>query len=425
MEKNKLSKNSSLLVSLPAICLYFVLLLLSAVGGYAVLAGLFMFFLLFFSFLRYWASKAMDGVGLELCCDNRQLFPGMDTRLEYTLKNDKLLPLLWLELSQQTAEKNCVLPDDSFESYTYPKNVGDSVEEISAHRRSFSLVMGYESISLSSVWHAARRGIYCPKELLLRSGDGFGLTQVEKNYSPELLPEIVVYPKRVSVDGEIFIRQDWDSNFGALGFKEDMSVMRGLRPYTNADSFKRINWRMAARNPNELSVNFHETIQPATALFILDGESYCEDEETLERDLELIASSIDWLISRGLSCGLCLPKSKALAAVNISPEQQPTSAELMYYLAAYDCLKLPVLDKNDRPSGKFYPSSFDLQAVSRACKDAGTIALFTNKPESLSPQLLERIENARLLVFSSSEQCCKDKELRLLHTNTLKKEAGI
>ena len=74
MEKNKLAKNSSLLVTTPAILLWLVLMLLSALAGYMVLSGLFLFFLLLFSFVRYWASKAMDGVSLEVGCSRLRLF---------------------------------------------------------------------------------------------------------------------------------------------------------------------------------------------------------------------------------------------------------------------------------------------------------------------------------------------------------------
>ena len=421
MEKNKLSKNSSLLVALPTLCVFFALMLISAVAGYEVLSTIFLFFLLLFSFVRYWATKAMHGVSLEFSCDNRQLFPGMDTELKYSLKNNKLLPLVWLELSQEIADKFCVRPDESFEEYSYQKNAGETIVVINAYKRSFSLVMAYGSVSVNSTWHAERRGIYCPKELLLRSGDGFGLAQIESYYSADLLPEIVVYPRRVSVNGEFFVRQDWDSKHGSLGYKEDMSVIRGLRPYMNSDSFKRINWRMAARNPNELNVNLYETIQPSSVLFVLDGESYCHEEDLLERDLELISSLVDWLGNRGLSCGLCLPKSKRLESINIPPENQSSSRELMYYLAAYDCLKKEVLNSNAMPTGDYCASSFELAELSNAAREAGTVALFTNNPSAIPLQLLERLARERLVVFSSSDKSCKDKEIKVHHTSTLRK----
>ena len=423
--ENKLSKNSSLLVSKTALIIWAIFAALSAVAGFTVLSGLFLFFLLLFSFVRYWAARVMDGLSLEIECRAPRIFPGMETEIDYSLKNDKLLPIVWLELSQQSSENGCIIPDSSFEAYSYLKDGEERVEEISAFKRNFSLLMGYENITFTSHWRGLRRGIYCPKELLLRSGDGFGLSQVEKYYPDELLPEIVVYPKRVAVDIDIFLRQDWDKSYGAFGFKEDMSVLRGLRPYANTDSWKRINWRMAARQPGELHVNLYETVQPATAMFIIDGESYCNDDEALERDLEIVSSIIEQLVHKGVNCGLCLPKSKAFPALNFSPMQQAPAAELMYYLAGYDCLKNPVLDKENRPTGEYHPSAFELSTLSAASMDAGTVALFSNNPAKLSPKLLERLEHSSLIVFSSASLECPDKQLRIMHTSALEKGAGL
>lgn len=424
MEKNNLSRNSSLLVSGPALLLWFVLLLVSAVAGYELLAGLFLFFLLLFSFVRYWASKAMKGVSLEVGCGVAQLFPGMETELEYKLKNNKLLPLVWLELSQQAAENGCVIPEESFESYEYFRSVGDSVEHIKAHKRSFSLVMGYESISLSTCWYARRRGLYRPQQLLLRSGDGFGLSQVEKNFPAELLPEIVVYPKRVPVDGDVFLRQDWEKSYGTAGFREDMSVLRGTRPYSYSDSWKRINWRMAARQPGELSVDYYETVQPASVMFVFDGESYCKYPEKLEESLEILGSMLEVLCSKGVSCGLCLPKSAGFSALCISHEQHRTSSELLYYLAGYDCLRDEIILKDSTPSGEYRPSVFELSSLARASADAGSVALITNSPDALSPALLSALDTGRLLVFSESRPQSAEKQFRLLDINSLRKGGG-
>ncbi len=398
--------------------------MVSAAAGFTVMAALFLFFLLLFSFVRYWTARAMESVSLEVQCSMRSLYPGMDTQLEYKIKNDKLLPLAWLELSQQAPDKNCLVPDDSFEVYSYQKDTEDRVVEVSAYKRAFSLIMAYESMSLSSVWHARCRGIYRPDELLLRSGDGFGLSQEEKPYPSELVPEIVVYPRKLAVEADLLLRQDWDKSYGSLGYIEDMSVLRGLRPYSSADSWKRINWRMAARQPGELSVNFYETVQPASVLFVLDGESYCQDSEALEHGLEVMASLITELCARAVSCGLCLPKSKSFSAVSISHERQASAAELLYYLAGFDCLMEPVPDKEGRPSGDYYPSAFELNELSRAAADAGTVAVFTHDPGGLSSNLLERLESSRIVLVSSGGLKCHDKQLRIMHIGSLRKGGG-
>ena len=66
MENKRLSKNSSLLVSKYALLVWAGLAVLAAAMDYSALAALFLFFLLLFSFARYWASRAMEGVSLEI-----------------------------------------------------------------------------------------------------------------------------------------------------------------------------------------------------------------------------------------------------------------------------------------------------------------------------------------------------------------------
>ena len=120
-------------------------------------------------------------------------------------------------------------------------------------------------------------------------------------------------------------------------------------------------------------------------------------------------------------CGLCLPKSRFFAALNFSPELQLSAAELMYYLAGYDCLREPVLDKEQRPTDKYEGSVFELSALARAAAEGGTVALITNDASTISPKLLDKLDRARLIVFSSGSMDCRDKEIRLLHISALRK----
>ena len=51
-------------------------------------------------------------------------------------------------------------------------------------------------------------------------------------------------------------------------------MLRGCREYQPGDSWKHINWRMAAREQGT-PVNLYQTIQPRGLRFLLDGESFC------------------------------------------------------------------------------------------------------------------------------------------------------
>ena len=86
-----------------------------------------------------------------MSCPRARLFPGMETQVEYTVSNGKLLPLIWLELSQEVPGRGCLQPDEGFERYTYHANDGEHVEEVEAYRRAFSFLLGFETLTLDAL----------------------------------------------------------------------------------------------------------------------------------------------------------------------------------------------------------------------------------------------------------------------------------
>lgn len=426
MGRNELGRGSSLLVALPALAAWLVLGVFSAVCDLPLLAAVFCFLFFLTAAARLWSRRAMKGVSLEMACGASRLYPGMTTEMRCTVKNEKLLPLVWLELSQNVPERECIVPDDSFERYTYLTEEGENTAATEGWRRTFSFVAGYETLTVESIWTARRRGLYRPDRLLLRSGDGFGLTQMEQGYPAEMVPEFAVYPRRVPVDVSLFLRSDWERAVGLSGCMEDMTVLRGLRPYSANDSWKRINWRMAARQPGELRVNFYETVKPSTALFVLDGESFCgEPEEELEEVLEVLASVIDALFERGVCCGLCLPRSKRFPAVSLPPAEERSAGELLYYLAGYDCLAAHPETGEGNLREQYLPSRFDTAGVAAAATQSGMTAVITRDPDGLPPGLMRRLPGYGVTVFSAGQDHSADPELRVLPLSRLKKEGSL
>lgn len=427
MEKNKTGSGSSPLASTAAVVLWLALGIVCTVIGYRVLAGAFWFLFLLCGAALLWGRRAMKGVSLEARCDVSRLFPGESTEIHYTIQNEKLLPLIWLELSQSVPERDCLTPDDTFEPCTVLDSQEEGAEPTAAYRRRFAFLMGYETLTLSSRWTANRRGLYRPSRLRLTSGDGFGLTQREQSGAVEKLPELVVYPKPVAVDVSGFLRSVREQPSAAAGLVENVSILRGLRPYQTTDSWKRINWRMAARQPGELKVNFYETVQPVQVLFVLDGESFClrgDGFAALEDTLEIMAALIRELFARGIGCGLCLPASRRFPPVTLVPGEERTAAELLYYLAGYDAVDEIRRDKEGLPLDEVVSARFDNTGAAAAAAMAGVTAVFTYEPDTLSPELLRRLgENVR--VYSAGILTSRDPELYLLPARQLRKGAAL
>lgn len=397
MNLNTISgKGSSFLVSTPALVTLGCGMLLALRLNVPLMAGLCFFFLLLGILCRYWSARAMQNVSIRMEYSKSRLFPGQETALRYEVENNKFLPLVWLELSQNGPEKECLVPDDAFEAYhpPYQENPNKSTPFL---RQSFSFIGSFQTLQVDSTWRARRRGLYLIDQLVARSGDGFGLAQGNQSLPARELPTIAVYPRQVDVDLSLFLQPQWDCAAGSRGWMEDNTILKGNREYQPGDNWKYINWRMTAREQG-LPVNMYETIQPRGMRFILDGESFCgKYEAELEHTLEILASVLAGLDAAGISCSLSLSHSKRFPAMTLFTGENGTLDELLLHLAGYDCLA--ALDPNVQQivhSPVFLPSRFPSDVVSQT----GSIFLLTRSGAALPTSLLSRLDPGKVWILS-------------------------
>lgn len=260
---------------------------------------------------RLWGQSALKQV--EIVCEGTPaaLFPGGEAQLRFTIRNEKLLPVIWLEILQfldgqaplfpaEEADICRVSAQDAFWNGSLPDT------EVSFLYKKFTFLMGGEQLTWVSTWHARHRGIFYPAQVRCRAGDGFGLMQTERTFSSDALRRIVVYPAVQSVAIDAFLRDTWEAAGGAKGYMEDPTVIKSTRDYACTDSYKRINWRISAKGQRML-VNTYETIQPRSAFFLLDGESFngaAPELDALEDTLSILASLILRLHERAFSAAL-------------------------------------------------------------------------------------------------------------------------
>lgn len=405
--KYSVGKFSSLLVSNVGLLIFLLIGVGASVIELTSLAGLGMFlFLLGFS-SRVWGRFSISHVDIKITASSARMFRGNRTQILYTVKNDKLLPLIWLELIQELPWRRCVMPDGGFLIMeNTDENESAGLFEM-VLKKKFAFIMSRQSMTWTSDWVANRRGIYPIKELTLRSGDGFGLTQTEKTFPVAGIPTLVVYPDIFPVDVGIFLRTQWECTTGSKGHMEDISLMRGIRKYQTSDSWKRINWRMAARQ-QELQVNLYETILPKSAHFIIDGESFCglsKDFSELEDMLSILASILLRLEDARLSCGLSLPASRTMGAVDLAAGGGTDVGDLLFYLSGYDCLAKPDLEHSpNRQEPVYFPSDFDWNGMRGATLLAGRIYYVTYSAEAIkSTGLPPGLDTSRLTLLTCTE----------------------
>lgn len=418
----RISGISSLLVTNGGILFFLALTILASIFRLNAVAGLSLFVFLLALISRLWGDFSISRVTVRLDAGSARMFAGEQVKLTYSITNGKLLPLIWLELIQAMPWRQCMLPEEGFEEYTVstqergdaaPAEDGSAAAEVgkTALKKKFAFIMGRESLSWDSLWTARRRGVYAVERLTLRSGDGFGLTHAENVVPVENAPTFVIYPRPVPVDATPFLRTQWDTASGTRGYIDDMSVMRGLKPYERGDAWKRINWRMAARG-QELQVNLFETIMPRTLHFALDGESFAglsDDNHELEQTLSVLASLLLQLQANQVDCGLSLPRSVHMPPINL--RAGGGEDDLLFFLAGYDILEMKDEELWQKKQIRgFLPSEFEPRPLGGAVRAAGRACWVTHSAASLREHGLPvYIDPARLTVLTYTEPTDTDR----------------
>ena len=134
--------------------------LLSAYLGigalFALLFGIFLVCLVSLLWTRLSLGKLdIDLDEYEVCG-----FPGDAVSTGITVKNNKMLPLVWLRAAFPLEKDACV--------------------KLSDEAAVFSWVMPHQELSWSDGYVALRRGVACVPAAELSSGDGFGLSDASK-----------------------------------------------------------------------------------------------------------------------------------------------------------------------------------------------------------------------------------------------------
>lgn len=403
MKDNLVYSRSSYLVCLPVLLGCLVLCVLAAFFGQRDLALLLMFLALLAGGSRLWAFSAARGISVRVYSGARGLFPGEAFQVELKVNNQKFLPIVWLELCFPLARSLCLLPEKT--------RTPDEWEQSSLEEGRFSsqlvgelrlpMLLWYEERHVTTQWTARRRGVYSMEGWRLRTGDGFGLTQVERRLPEEDVRTFYVYPRLVGVQPDLFLRSLWNADTGTRGVMEDLTVIRSTRDYMTTDSLKRINWRLTARGL-PMTVNVYEDILPKSVHFLLDGESYSGPDshlEELEEALSILASELVRLEQAQVQCGLSLCAGAEAGAKNLFAPA--ATEELLCALAAYQ----PLDPKRDE-EGKVVvqPTAFDQAAILEQAQRVGRFYYIAYDRSALTDnRLLRQLGHTRATVLTTLE----------------------
>ncbi len=425
---------SSVFVSKFSLAIMLLFAVTSAIFDAAALCALFSFLFFFCLVSRLWGGSSLYGLAVSFHGDPISLFPGQTTKLNFVIKNDKLMPVIWLELVSLLNESAPLYPVDTADvkKLTGSQTVDEGIEakEIEVLYKKFVFVMGREEIIWQSSWIARHRGIYRPGGFRVRTGDGFGLTQCESSL---LLPPedlIVVFPSICPVRVDIFLKDMHNAVGAAKGFVEDITVIKSTRDYLPTDPAKRINWRVTARAQKPVTNNY-ETILPKSVHFIIDGESFNGpgvDSASFEDSLSIAASIMIRLKDAGIRCGLSLPKGRENAPQNISSPDRTLLREMLLSLAGYDPDEFTIIRQDADGTAELPPAVFDYSGIGSIMNVGKYYYICRDLKSIRGHELLARLEPSKVTLLpyqlDSTDMGASLFEFEVFELKKLKKEVA-
>jgi uncharacterized protein (DUF58 family) len=280
-----------------------------------------------------WQRYCLTGVAYKRSLAQTRAFFGEKVGLTVEVRNDKPLPLPWVEVEDTVPGGQLTLEP----AHTSPSHMPG--------RRLLTMLLSvrwYERVRRHYTIACAARGVHTFGPTTLRTGDIFGLQTQELPIERE--EYLMVYPKMVPLEqlrlpasnpfGDTPVRQQWL-------FEDPMRTV-GVREYRPGDSPRRMHWKATARAPTQQPQvkQFEQTT--AHRLHVLLNVNTSEqnwswqgyDPDALEAAITTAASVANWATEHGLLVGLAANANlfHSSTMVRIAPSRDPR--QLIHILEA-------------------------------------------------------------------------------------------
>lgn len=301
--ENKLWKQGerSLLFQPLSLGLFLLLLVFSIWYRATIFISLFSFLLVLGIILYIWRVYSIRKIQTTIQLQKNRLFAGTKTAVTVQVKNNKWLPLVWLEWE---------FPASEIVEWK------DSREERLIVR--FLWLFSFKKGTWQGLIHGKKRGVYPIGQGILRTGDGFRFSDVEEPV--HLQQYVYIYPKLLPIHVPLFYPTlQWELEGSEGGFLEDPLLIRGVREYEPGDERRSFNWRASARTGKILTNVFQPIVSKQIVVaidvtgFIIEAERYEDEEEQaqyerikrteFERLLSIVASFIMAYDRQGVQIG--------------------------------------------------------------------------------------------------------------------------
>ncbi|UCC85596.1 MAG: DUF58 domain-containing protein [Anaerolineales bacterium] len=288
-----------------------------------------------------WSQLSLFGLHYRRQFSETRAFLGETIELTLEVRNQKLLPLTWLDI---TDVFSATLPlDRSQVVINRITNLGEF--------RTFWMLGAFQRLTRHFTIQCAQRGYHTYGPATINTGDGFGL------FSRKALTSqrdcVIVYPRLYSMaELRLPAKNPFGERGSPLRLFEDPLRTVGIREWQSGDSLRRVHWKATARHQQMLSRAYEPSEEPQ-ALIVLNVATLTRHwlgniPELQERAIS-VASSLAALCTElrlpvGLIANGYLPGSDQ--SISLLPGRSPNQlVRILELLAAITALATQPIEK--------------------------------------------------------------------------------
>ena len=246
---------------------------------------------------RLWDKYAFRRVAHGRIFSSSRAFIGDTLDYTVTLSNDKILPLIWVDILDPFPE-GLELSGATLRGSGLDGN---------RHHSITTSMLPYQKVSWKYSLTCTARGYHRIGPVRLRSGDIFGFSSDETHLSG--LGHVLVYPRIVDLNELLFPAQHpLGDTKGKRPLNQDTSRFLGQRDYQPTDPMKHIHWKATARR-GSLQTKVFDPVVSLNVLIAMNASTnefpwQGSNKALFERTVTAAASVANYCNQRGYSFGL-------------------------------------------------------------------------------------------------------------------------
>jgi uncharacterized protein (DUF58 family) len=204
-----------------------------------------------------WNELTLFGLHYQRHFSERRAFLGETIELTLEVRNQKFLPLTWLQITDVFPAS---LPMDQGQVVVNPAtNQGEYL--------TFWMPGAFQRLKRHFTFHCTERGYHAFGPITIRTGDGFGLfARRAKRHNCE---HLIVYPRIYSVaEMRLPAKNPFGDRRAEQRIFEDPMRTRGIREWQPNDGLRRVHWKATARHQQMLSRIYEPSEDPQILIFL-------------------------------------------------------------------------------------------------------------------------------------------------------------